>query len=106
MRTILFWLLTTSILHSNPNYFKVEGMSMYPNLKPGCTVYTDNSVNINDLKDGDIIVFKADGVFVIHRLHIKNNYIYTKGDNNPYHDKEYLNNNTLVGRVIKLSSAR
>lgn len=102
MRTILFWLLTTSILHSNPNYFKVEGTSMYPSLKPGTTVLTDNSVTLDKLNNRDIIVFKFNNEYVIHRLIKTNNTMITKGDNNPYKDKEILNTRTLVGRVIKI----
>lgn len=102
MKRFLCILLLAANSYGNPVSFRVEGTSMYPAIKPGDIVFTDNKINLGDLRDGDIIVFVAEGDFVVHRLHKKNGKIFTKGDNNPEKDKNYLNNKTLIGKVIKI----
>ena len=61
--------------------------SMYPLFERGDVVITKNIDDINEIKVGDIIKFKRDNEFIIHRVNKiskKNNKIVfiTKGDNN------------------------
>lgn len=60
---------------------------------------------INNIKTGDIIVFKRDNIRVVHRvIAIKNinneKRYYTKGDANPIKDKGYVTNDTLIGKEL------
>lgn len=102
IRCLLVLLACLNVALSNPNCFKVEGDSMLPNIKSGSRVYTDNSVKLNELRSGDIVVFQAEGNFVVHRFYRKYSAFYTKGDNNPLKDRNYINEKTLVGKVVKI----
>lgn len=76
---------------------------MYPALKHGNKVLTDNNITINNLNNGDIVVFRVGNDYVIHRLHKTEDILYTKGDNNPYKDRPYINEKSLIGKVIKIN---
>lgn len=103
MKKMLWLLIVAANTYGNPTLFKVEGDSMLPYIKPGNTVITDNNVRLQDLRNGDVVVFMADGEFVVHRLHKHGNNFFTKGDNNNFKDKNYLSKETLIGKVIKVN---
>ncbi|NBP02063.1 MAG: signal peptidase I [Proteobacteria bacterium] len=98
------WLLliTASLLNAQPDSFRVDGDSMYPTIVPGSRITTDNKIRLKDLKSGDIIVFIANNDYVVHRFFWENNTWYTKGDNNPRRDVKFVNEKTLVGRVVSI----
>ncbi len=57
------------------------GKSMFPCLKEGDICYI-KKVTPDELRCGDLIVFRTTNRFVVHRLHkIHTNYLITKGDN-------------------------
>lgn len=81
---------------------RAEGFSMYPSIKPGSLVYIEPA-DIPALKKGDIVVWRLDPGFVMHRIvrkFEKNNQVFvvTRGDCNLYED-EALPENLIVGKV-------
>jgi len=100
MRTLLFLLLALS-LQAAPTI--VGGRSMLPTLPPGTVVQTE-SVPFQDLKVGDIVIFKRpeDAHPVIHRITYKSlNYLITKGDNNLRHDGFVLSKFVIARAVVQ-----
>lgn len=102
MKRILCLFVVAANIYAQPNSFKVEGVSMLPTIRDGSTVLTDNNITLNELRDGDIVVFLAEDTFIVHRLHKKDGIIFTKGDNNALKDRDYLSEKTFIGKVIKI----
>lgn len=103
MRKALWLLIVTAGLAiAHPIEFKVEGDSMLPSIKQGSKIVIDNKIKFSDLKNGDIVVFIANNDYVVHRFFWENNTWYTKGDNNPLRDVKFVNEKTLVGRVVNI----
>jgi hypothetical protein len=83
--------------------FRMHGFSMYPTLQAGdvgCVTKCDPEL----LHVGDIVVFKANGKLVAHRLmNIKRlgqvQVLTTKGDNN-YHFDNAFTSDVLVGKLV------
>jgi len=82
---------------------RMQGYSMYPTLQAGdvgCVTKCDPEL----LEVGDIVVFKANGKLVAHRLmNIKHSdrdlFFVTKGDNNRHFDTPFTSD-VLVGKLV------
>jgi len=85
----------------------VMSNSMYPAIHKG-DVLIVKGVDPQDIKIGDIIVYKApSGMRIVHRvINITNEgYFITRGDNNPAADQDVgisppVNPNMVLGRVV------
>ena len=87
---------------------RAEGFSMYPSIRPGSLIYIEPVDQPSGLEPGEIIAWKRDSGFVVHRLVRKiekENQIYfvTRGDCN-LHDDNPVSKNTIVGKVVKIES--
>lgn len=83
--------------------FRMAGNSMYPTLKAGELGQVEKC-SPNELKIGDIVIFKAHGKLVAHRLidiSKKNEYqVFTaKGDKNQYKDTPFTSD-AVVGKLV------
>ncbi|MFZ0281897.1 MAG: S24/S26 family peptidase, partial [Bacteroidales bacterium] len=47
---------------------KAEGYSMYPTIKPGSVIYIEPAERGNEPVPGEIIAWKKESGFVVHRL--------------------------------------
>ena len=61
-------------------------------------------MNAKDIKKGDILVFKNNGVVITHRVMDiikkgKDIFFKTKGDNNESYDTDYVSSNNVLGKV-------
>lgn len=77
--------------------------SMRPTINEGDLVIIEK-VDIEDIKAGDIIIYKVDNYSVIHRviMILKDSNeisLITKGDNNPNRDLEPVKKNQILGRL-------
>ena len=83
----------------------VATASMYPNINVGDMVVL-NKIDLNDLKENDIIGYKLDNITVVHRVkYISKNSdgkftIITKGDNNKLQDYLPVGEEQVIGKVI------
>ena len=68
--------------------FIVQSGSMEPEIKTGSVVYNNTHAKLEDVKIGDVIVFKTKNTYVTHRvIKINNNRTFiTKGDANETED--------------------
>lgn len=93
-----------------PSFFSlslsyVPTNSMEDTIKPGDYVLFSKA-SFDDVEVGDIIVYRSDegsmeGNFIIHRVVEKNNdYLTTKGDNNPIADSEQITKAQVYGKFI------
>jgi signal peptidase I len=85
----------------------VHGMSMFPILLTNDVVLV-KPFEPNDLKFGQIIVFRLGDNFVVHRLIGKNNekgLVYTRGDGLPKKDKP-VKLEDVVGIVVGIEQSR
>ena len=78
--------------------------SMRPNLKVGDVAIVDQHFDYKNLKVGEVIAYKYEGVIIAHRLCdiavIKDDYyFYTKGDANEDKDNYIIYPDTIVGTV-------
>ncbi|MEM1628418.1 MAG: signal peptidase I [Desulfurococcaceae archaeon] len=91
----------------------VKGNSMLPLLREGDIVIIIKA-NAEEIKPGDIIVYKAGDKLIIHRvIEIRRMsgdlYFVTKGDNNPMSDFIYFDNligihhSRVVGKVFSIN---
>ena len=96
---------------SNYDYFLVQGGSMLPTIRQNQKV---KIIKINDVKIGDIIVFKSAFKFknkksirrIIHRIvKIDGNKIITKGDHRLICDSP-IASKEILGKVIKIGNKR
>lgn len=84
---------------------RAGGLSMYPSIKPRSLVYIEPAY-LPALRTGDIVVWKLDTGFVMHRIvrkFEKNNQVFvvTRGDCNLYED-EPLPENLIAGKVTRI----
>ncbi|WP_419749591.1 signal peptidase I [Terrisporobacter petrolearius] len=81
--------------------YTVLSGSMEPTFKPGDLIITKNKNRCN-IEVEDIATFKdAKGTVITHRIIGKSNEGYvTKGDNNKVEDKDIINEENIVGKVV------
>jgi signal peptidase I len=85
----------------------LTGFSMFPFLMHGDIVQT-TSVETEQLKCGDIVVFKMNDRWIAHRLIKKNidkNLFFTRGDSRAIKDFP-VNQNQIKGIVVKIVKSR
>jgi len=102
IHTNLLDLAETLLDENHPLNFNMQGYSMYPTLREGDTGIVEKW-NPNDLLVGDIVVFKANGKLVAHRLvkiELRNGLrLFTaKGDKNTYTDEPFTSD-AFVGKI-------
>lgn len=79
-----------------------SGLSMYPFLLVGDSLQLQR-VEFNSIKKGDVIAFKRNKNWVLHRvMHISKDYILTKGDSKFSYD-EKVTAKTFVGKLTKVT---
>ncbi len=79
----------------------VRGYSMFPWLRPGDLIRVE-PVDATSLRPGDVILFRAGGVAITHRLlRWKDGRLITKGDAAPCPDRP-LSPVEVAGRVIEV----
>ena len=98
--------------------FVVQSGSMEPEIKTGAVAYNNTHAKVEDVKVGDVIVFKAGDTYVTHRvIKINDNKTFTtKGDANETEDVapvkyENFRGETAftipyLGQVLKLVQTR
>jgi signal peptidase I len=98
----------------NTEIFSIIGNSMLPTLPPSTSVMVDKDVSFEEIKEGDIIVYKSNynshssklTPYVIHRVYSKRgDKIICKGDNNSVIDKECITSSNLVGKAITINQS-
>jgi signal peptidase I len=87
---------------------KAEGYSMYPTVKPGSIIYIDNPADSDEPVPGEIIAWKKDSGFIVHRLvrvekDDKGTRLVTRGDSCLYED-ESVAFDKLAGRVVRIET--
>lgn len=100
----LFLLKKNYLLHNSKNRIrlKILSNSMKPVFKRGDIVYI-KSIEINNIKIGDIIAYFHNGYIVVHRVieifeyQGENVRFRTKGDNNNASDAYYVSKDDIVG---------
>jgi signal peptidase I len=82
---------------------KYSGKSMWPFLKEGDLVSWSASDNY---QIGDVILFKDETEFIIHRIvKIQNSQYFTKGDRSLELDNLSLNHNQILGKIDNCKSS-
>lgn len=98
--TIVIMFIVPRIIGITP--FIVLSGSMEKEIKTGAVAYADTKAKVEDVKIGDIIVFKLDKAFVTHRV-VKineNNTFTTKGDANKTEDLAPVKFENFRGKTI------
>jgi ATP-binding cassette subfamily B protein len=95
--------ITGSLLEDHTLNFRMQGHSMYPTLKDG-DWGTVEKISPEELRTGDIVVFKSHDKLIAHRLiaitSLKGEKIfYAKGDKNSYKDAPFTRD-ALVGKIV------
>jgi len=85
---------------------KAEGYSMYPAIKPGSAIYIEPYEPGSEPATGDIIAWKRESGFVVHRLiriTKKNDSLLfiTRGDSRLAED-DPVNADQIAGRVVRI----
>jgi len=81
--------------------------SMEPMIKPGDVILVNKSIDINNLKTGDVIQFQSENILISHRIieiieDSKSKSFRTKGDNNSIPDREAVKPELVKGKVIRV----
>jgi signal peptidase I len=91
--------------------YYVVSESMLPTITVGSNIYADESVKFNDLKVGDIIVYRTNvkndafAKNIVHRVFRRQGQFFVcKGDNNPVEDKEIVTESNFLGKVVKIDT--
>lgn len=89
---------------------KAGGYSMFPAIHPGDIVIIAPVHNQSNLIPGDIIIFRRDSGFVLHRLtdirhHEKNIFFITRGDSSMNEDKS-ITEDKISGVVTAIETRR
>ena len=102
-------LLVLILVYFYSGYFRfytvaVATGSMAPNINRGDVVIVDQKYSFNDIKVGEIIAVKKEGVIIIHRVAKKiiigdSYFYYTKGDANNNMDDFVIKEDMVVGKV-------
>ncbi|MGN1379676.1 MAG: signal peptidase I [Bacilli bacterium] len=82
----------------------VGSNSMLPTISKGDAIIYEKVSSINELSEGDILVFKNEDILYIHRIveiskKNKDITIYTKGDNNAMNDEFTTSKDEVIGVV-------
>ncbi|NMC38125.1 MAG: signal peptidase I [Bacteroidales bacterium] len=85
---------------------RADGFSMYPSIKPRSVVFIEPADDISALQKGDIIAWKLEKGFVVHRIVRKSEkdnqlFFVTRGDCN-LHEDIPLPGNLIAGKVIRI----
>lgn len=85
--------------------FRMQGNSMFPTMKDGELGHVDKCTP-DELKIGDIVVFKTHDKLIAHRMtdisYQKGIKVFeTKGDKNNFHDKPFTSEN-LIGKITSI----
>jgi signal peptidase I len=85
---------------------RAEGYSMYPSIKPGSIVFIESFTDDLQPVPGDIIAWKKESGFVVHRLIRKEEaddikYFITRGDSIPAED-DPVPFELIAGKVVKV----
>jgi len=85
---------------------RADGFSMYPGIKPRSVIFIEPLQDISVLSPGDIVAWKRDSGFVVHRLvriyrEEEETYVVTRGDSSLYED-DPVSKDLLAGRVVKV----
>ena len=89
---------------------KADGYSMYPSIKPGTTIYIEPLKEYFSPAPGQIIAWKRESGFVVHRLIRTENkedkvFYYTRGDSCRYEDKP-VTADQISGKVIRVEDLK
>jgi len=81
--------------------------SMEPMIKPGDVILINKSIDVNNLKTGDVIQFQSENILISHRIigiieDAKGKSYRTKGDNNSVPDREAVKPELVKGKVIRV----
>jgi signal peptidase I len=87
---------------------KAEGLSMYPNIKPGSVIFIEPFKEGTEPSPGEIIAWKRDSGFVVHRLikiyiHKHQKYFVTRGDSIMAEDEPVVFDD-IAGKVVKVEN--
>jgi len=88
---------------------RAQGFSMYPTVKPGSVIFIEPFEKGPELVPGEIIAWKKNKGFVVHRLvrfyeEGNNKFFVTRGDSSNIED-EAASSNSVAGRVIKIEDS-
>ncbi len=89
---------------------RAGGYSMYPFIRPGTTIFIRPGEDLKDIVPGDIIAWKRERGFVVHRLirtEKRGNEIlyYTRGDSCRYEDRP-VTGEAIAGKVIRVEDRK
>jgi len=107
--TVGFVLGLRAVLKNEFPLMVVFSESMIPTLNVGDIIVIQGGLNADEITvapapNGDIIVFREPGDpndFIVHRAIDKaSGGFVTKGDNNPYPDRDPVPENNIIGKVI------
>lgn len=98
---VAFCLLKERVEQGETVNIKIEGNSMFPFLKQNDTISV-RKVEFQDLRKGEIIVYKAGKHLHAHRYIrlTSSNKLVTKGDNNSHFDSLLVSAEQLIGKVV------
>ena len=89
---------------------KADGYSMHPAIKTGSIIFIEPLAGNTDPVPGEIIAWKRESGFVVHRLiRILNNgnetLYFTRGDSGTYEDKP-VTRDQIAGKVVKVENKK
>ena len=89
---------------------RADGFSMYPGIKPRSVIFIEPIQDFSDLSPGDIIAWKRDSGFVVHRLvrifrEEEETFVVTRGDSSLYED-DPVTADLIAGKVVKVEDPR
>lgn len=77
----------------------ISGTSMYPFLIQNKHRIIVSKVNINDIKKYDVVLYKSNNKYILHRvIDIKDNTLLIRGDNTP--NIEYVSVQNILGKLV------
>ena len=82
--------------------YNIVSGSMEPAIPVGSAIYTKNTDNPQNIKEGEIVVFEKEGFVVAHRVmfnDLDKHEIYTKGDANASMDMAPVEYQNIIGTV-------
>jgi signal peptidase I len=87
---------------------RAEGFSMYPNIKPGSVIFIEPFKEGTRPSPGEIIAWKRDSGFVVHRLvrcyeQKLQKFFVTRGDSIMAEDEPFISDQ-IAGRVIRVEN--
>ena len=85
---------------------RADGFSMYPGIKPRSVIFIEPLKDFSVLRPGEIIAWKRDSGFVVHRLvrifrEEDETFVVTRGDSSLYED-DPISADLLAGKVVKV----